>query len=100
MAPLLRPAGSQQGWLSEAVPTEPIPHFSRTVKDTGWVAARYDLIVVGSGDGIFEVVVRKFRPCGLAVGVVSRRGSLSCVLGATASFVRILPDVPIAEVSA
>ena len=71
-----------------------------TVKDTDWVAARYDLIVVGSGDGIFEVVARKFRLCGLAVGVASRRGSLSCVLGATASFVRILPDVPIAEVSA
>ncbi len=61
---------------------------------------RYDRIVVGSGDGIFEAVVRVYRTYGLPVGVVSRQRSLSYVLGAAASFVRLLPDIDPTEVVA
>ena len=62
------------------------------VKDDRWVAARYDRIVVGSGDSVFAVVAKTFRQHGLAVGVVSREQSLSYALGRAATFVRILPD--------
>lgn len=68
-----------------------------TVSDVRFIAARYDRIVVGSGDGVFEVVVREYRSCGLAVGVISRQRSLSYALGASASFVRLLPDVDLVE---
>ena len=62
------------------------------VENGRWVAARYDRIVVGSGDGVFAVVAKTFRRHGLAVGVVSREQSLSYALGRAATFVRILPD--------
>ena len=71
-----------------------------TVKDVGFIAARYDRIVVGSGDGVFEAVVRLYKTYGLPVGVVSRQRSLSQLLGTVASFVRLLPDVDWAEVVA
>lgn len=71
-----------------------------TVRDVRFVAARYDRIVVGSGDGVFESVARAYRSCGLAVGVVSRQRSLSYALGVCASFVRFLPDAETAEVVA
>ena len=62
------------------------------VENDRWVAARYDRIVVGSGDGVFAEVARTFRRYGLAVGVVSREQSLSYVLARAATFVRFLPD--------
>ncbi len=62
------------------------------VKNEHWIAARYDRIVVGSGDGVFAAVATTFRRHGLAVGVVSREQSLSYVLSRAATFVRILPD--------
>lgn len=65
------------------------------VRDVDFIAARYDQIVVGSGDGVFEVVVREFRSRGLAVGVVSLRRGLSYALGTSASFVRLMPEIEI-----
>lgn len=65
------------------------------VRDVDFIAARYDQIVVGSGDGVFEVVVREFRSRGLAVGVVSLRRGLSYALGTSASFVRLMPEIDI-----
>jgi len=65
------------------------------VSDVDFIAARYDQIVVGSGDGVFEVVVREFRNRGLAVGVVSLRQGLSYALGMSASFVRLMPETEI-----
>lgn len=65
------------------------------VRDIDFIAARYDRIVVGSGDGVFEVVVREFRSRGLAVGVVSLRQGLSFALGTSASFVRLMPEIEI-----
>lgn len=62
------------------------------VVDVEFVAERYDTIVVGSGDGVFEVVANAYRPLGLAVGVVARRVSLSYGLASAASFVRFLPE--------
>ena len=71
-----------------------------SVQDVSFIAPRYDRIVVGSGDGAFEAVARAYRTCGLAVGVVSRRRSLSYSLWGSASFVRLLPDIETAEVVA
>lgn len=65
------------------------------VREVDFIAERYDQIVVGSGDGVFEVVVREFRSRGLAVGVVSLRRGLSYALGASASFVRLMPEIEI-----
>jgi hypothetical protein len=65
------------------------------VRDVDFIAARYDQIVVGSGDGAFEVVAREFRSRGIAVGVVSLRRGLSYALGTSASFVRLMPEVHI-----
>jgi len=63
-----------------------------SVADIRYTAKRYDSIVVGSGDGIFETVVHAYRPLGLMVGVVSRRVSLAYGLGSSATFVRYLPE--------
>ena len=71
-----------------------------SVKEVEFIAVRYDRIVVGSGDGVFEAVVRAYRSHGLAVGVVSRQRSLSYALGASASYVRLLPDVDPGQVVA
>lgn len=67
----------------------------QAVRDVDFIAARYDQIVVGSGDGVFEVVVREFRSRGLAVGVVSLPQRLSYALGTSASFVRLMPEIEI-----
>ena len=64
-----------------------------TVKDVDFIAARYDRIVVGSGDHVFESVVSAYQMCGLPVGVVARKRSLAFVLGRSASFVRLIPEV-------
>ena len=63
------------------------------VRDVQFIASRYDRIIVGSGDGAFEAVARAYKACGLAVGVVCRRRSLSYCLSGSASFVRLLPDI-------
>ncbi len=58
------------------------------VADTRWIAARYDRIVVASGDHIFVPAVEALRRRGAVVGVVSRAGSLSRDLRRSASFAR------------
>lgn len=58
------------------------------VADAPWIAARYDRIVVASGDHIFVPAVATLRLLGPVVGVVSRAGSLSRDLGRSASFTR------------
>lgn len=63
------------------------------VSDVQFVSTRYDTVMLGSGDGVFEAVVETYRPLGLSVGVVSQRSRLSYVLASAASFVRIIPDV-------
>ena len=64
------------------------------VKDVEFTAARFDRIVIGSGDGIFVHVVRVFRRLGLPVEVVVRQG-LSHELAVTASVVRTLRQSPL-----
>ncbi|WP_420615956.1 NYN domain-containing protein [Candidatus Palauibacter sp.] len=59
-----------------------------------WVARRFDRIVIGSGDGIFHRLARRFRALGIEVGVVARVGSLAYILRRQASFVRQIPDGP------
>ena len=65
------------------------------VKDVEFTAARFDRIVIGSGDGVFVHVVRAFRRLGLPVEVVARQGRLSRELAATASVVRRLREPPL-----
>lgn len=61
------------------------------VKNVRFIAARYDRIVIGSGDGVFVHVARAYRYYGLKVEVASRRRSLSRELMAVASTVYFLP---------
>lgn len=69
------------------------------VADVEFVSTRYDTIVVGSGDGAFEVVAGVYRPLGLAVGVVSQRSRLSYALASSSSFVRFIPEADEVEVA-
>ena len=68
------------------------------VLNTRFITARYDRIVIGSGDGAFTYVAEVYIAGGLRVEVVSRRPSLSYDLAATTSTVRFLaePDVDLA----
>jgi hypothetical protein len=61
------------------------------ISDVSWTASRYDRLVVGSGDGIFSVVIAAYRAAGIPVGVVSRPSSLSVSVAALASTVALLP---------
>jgi len=70
------------------------------VNDDRFIAERYDQIIIGSGDGIFEEMVTRFRSHGLPVGVVSRGRSLSSGLANAATFVRLLPNLAPPEVAA
>lgn len=62
------------------------------VADVQFGGTRYDTIVVGSGDGVFEIVAEVYRPLGLSVGVVSQRSRLSYALASSSSFVRFIPE--------
>jgi hypothetical protein len=61
------------------------------VGDVAWTASRYDRLVVGSGDGIFSVVIAAYRAAGIPVGVVARPSSLSLSMVAIASTVALIP---------
>lgn len=63
------------------------------VKNVRFIAARYDRIVIGSGDGVFVHVAVAYRSQGLVVEVASRCRSLSPDLRSVASVVRILPEL-------
>jgi NYN domain-containing protein len=57
------------------------------------VAARFNHVVIGSGDGVFGEVAASLRDRGVRVTVVSRRGSLSPGLARVARDVVYL-DIP------
>ena len=63
------------------------------VQDLAWIAARYDRIVIGSGDGIFAPTARGLRNLGLPVIVVSGEFSLAHCLAQAADAISILPEV-------
>ena len=55
------------------------------------VAAAYDRVVIGSGDGIFAARASELRRAGVVVAVVSLRDSLAIDLRNSAALVRRLP---------
>jgi hypothetical protein len=69
------------------------------VANVQFISTRYDTIVVGSGDGVFEVVAEVYRPLGLSVGIVSQRSRLSYALASSSSFVRFIPEAHDGEVA-
>jgi hypothetical protein len=71
-----------------------------SVSDRLWTAARYDRIIIGSGDGVFAEVAADLRELGVAVGVVAPEDRLSRRLGRSATFVRALASVPSLQVVA
>jgi hypothetical protein len=56
------------------------------------IAARFDNVIVASGDGVFTQLVALLRLRGLEVTVVARRESLSRRLGRVASRVLVFSD--------
>ena len=60
------------------------------VEDSQWVAARFDRVVLGSGDGIFVPALASFRSLGIATGIVAPEKSISWALQRQADFVRLL----------
>lgn len=60
-----------------------------TLRDVGWVAKRYDRIVIGSGDHCFAFVTSVLNGMGVLVGVVAREGTVSGALARAARFVRV-----------
>jgi hypothetical protein len=60
------------------------------VGDPEAVAARFDRVVIGSGDGIFVESITALRRLGIPVGVVAPIGGLSAHSYRAASFVRVM----------
>ena len=54
------------------------------------IAARFDRVVIGSGDGIFVESINALRRQGIPVGVVAPIGGLSAHSYRAASFVRVM----------
>lgn len=54
---------------------------------------RFDQVVIGSGDGMFAIVARWLRAAGVKVVVVSRHGSLSRALAASAPVTLLSPAI-------
>jgi hypothetical protein len=52
--------------------------------EPGWIVARFDRLVVASGDGIFAELVRVVGACGRRVDVVRGRGGVAKQLGGAA----------------
>ncbi|WP_373065396.1 NYN domain-containing protein [Gemmatimonas sp.] len=59
------------------------------VADREWVAARFDRVVIGSGDGIFTELANDLRALGIAVGVIAQAVRVSSRLARAATFVRL-----------
>lgn len=81
------------------------PHGSdeallRSVSDREWTAARYDRVIIGSGDHIFADLALSFRELGIAVGVVAPRDRLSRQLRRSATFVRTFTVLPSLQIVA
>jgi hypothetical protein len=53
-----------------------------------WVASRFDRVVIGSGDGIFEDKALALRSLGVTVGVIGRVGGTAQGLRRVATYVR------------
>jgi hypothetical protein len=70
------------------------------VADLEWVVARFDRVIVGSGDGIFVSLAEAVRALGIAVGVVAPEHGLSRHLRCGATFVRLVPVQPTLQVVA
>ena len=56
-------------------------------------AVRYDLVVIGSGDGVFAEFAAALQAAGVGVRVVSRQRSLSTALSLAVRDKRFLPEV-------
>lgn len=70
------------------------------MSDVDWVAARFDRVVIASGDHCFAHLAAALKERGIMVGVVAREEATSGVLRRTASFVRYLPsDTDLQEVA-
>ena len=67
------------------------------VRDVAWIAARYDRLVIGSGDGDFVEPARVYGDRGLVVEVAARPRSLSTRLAAIATRVRNIPEIHVPE---
>jgi hypothetical protein len=64
------------------------------------VAARFDRVVIGSGDGIFAYEAARLQAVGVAVTVVTLHGALSRQLGFAVRDVRYLEPIEVASVIA
>lgn len=65
---------AKAAWPSARLVVRPGPDGAdiallKQVKEVDFIAARYDRIMIGSGDGVFEAVVTEFRSLGIPVGV-------------------------------
>lgn len=59
--------------------------------DPHHIAARYDRLVIGSGDHCFTEIAAAVRDLGRAVTVIGLQGAISLALGRVATSVRMLP---------
>jgi hypothetical protein len=64
------------------------------------VVARFDRIVIGSGDGIFAYEAARLQAAGVALSVVTGRGALSRQLSFAVRDVRYLEPIEVAPVIA
>jgi hypothetical protein len=70
------------------------------ISDIEWISARYDRVILGSGDGIFASHLSALRALGIAIGIVAPIGTISRRLVGTAHFVRLIPNLSYARVIA
>jgi NYN domain len=79
-----------RGWdIKLASGPDAADHVLLDAAPLGWVTERFDRLVVGSGDGIFEGLVRDVRRRAVPVWVVSQDRCLSRSLASAAS--RVVP---------
>ena len=65
----------------------------KQVENARWTAARFDRVVIGSGDGVFAESATRLRELGIPVVVISRESSLSHLLARSVDAVSILPEI-------
>jgi hypothetical protein len=64
-----------------------------SLADAPWVAARYDRVVIGSGDGIFAAALESLQSLGIATGLVGPERGVSLNLRRRATFVRFISSL-------
>lgn len=90
-----------RGWeIKLASGPDAADHVLIAEAPAAWVAERFDRLVVGSGDGIFDGLVRDVRRRGLPVWVVSQGRCLSRPLASAASRVVRLSAAGLAPAAA